>query len=158
MRITPSIIMKSNMAKSKKSKKPLIAIGAVLVLGAYLILQGELTVGMLMAFQGFMGSFLEPVNAIVNASQTIVEMRSQMERVEDVMKYPEDHRDHEGEVMKGKLTGLLDLKNVTFGYSPLQPPLIEDFNLKIEPGHSVAFSMDAPLRVFRTRNLQTQWL
>ena len=122
---------------------PVLATGlvnmAVLVLGAYLILQGELTVGMLMAFQGFMGSFLEPVNAIVNASQTIVEMRSQMERVEDVMKYPEDHRDHEGEVMKGKLTGLLELKNVTFGYSPLQPPLIEDFNLKIEPGHSVAF-------------------
>ena len=122
---------------------PVLATGlvnmAVLVLGAYFILQGELTVGMLMAFQGFMGSFLEPVNAIVNASQTIVEMRSQMERVEDVMKYPEDHRDHEGEVMKGKLTGLLELKDVTFGYSPLQPPLIENFNLKIEPGHSVAF-------------------
>ena len=122
---------------------PVLATGlvnvAVLVLGAYLILQGELTVGMLMAFQGFMGSFLEPVNAIVNASQTIVEMRSQMERVEDVMKYPEDHRDQEGEVMKGKLTGLLELKDVTFGYSPLQPPLIEHFNLKIEPGHTVAF-------------------
>jgi NHLM bacteriocin system ABC transporter peptidase/ATP-binding protein len=112
---------------------------AVLVLGAYLILKGELTVGMLMAFQGFMGSFLDPVNAIVNGSQTIVEMRSQMERVEDVMKYPEDHRDTKGEVIKGKLGGLLELKHVTFGYSPLQPPLIEDFNLRIEPGHSVAF-------------------
>ena len=112
---------------------------AVLVLGAFLILKGELTVGMLMAFQGFMGSFLEPVNAIVNGSQTIVEMRSQMERVEDVMKYPEDHRDSEGEIKQGKLGGLLELKHVTFGYSPLQPPLIEDFNLRIEPGHSVAF-------------------
>ena len=112
---------------------------AVLVLGAYLILKGELTIGMLMAFQGFMGSFLEPVNAIVDASQTIVEMRSQMERVEDVMKYPEDHRENKGEVTQGKLGGLLELKNVTFGYSPLQPPLIEDFNLRIEPGHSVAF-------------------
>ena len=112
---------------------------AVLVLGAYLIIKGELTVGMLMAFQGFMGSFLQPVNAIVNASQTIVELRSQMERVEDVMKYPEDHRDSEGEIQQGKLGGLLEMKHVTFGYSPLQPPLIEDFNLRIEPGHSVAF-------------------
>ena len=112
---------------------------AVLVLGAYLILKGDLTVGMLMAFQGFMGSFLSPVNEVVNASQTIVEMRSQMERVEDVMKYPEDHRDTESEVAEGKLGGLLELKHVTFGYSPLQPPLIEDFNLRIEPGHSVAF-------------------
>jgi ABC-type bacteriocin/lantibiotic exporter with double-glycine peptidase domain len=122
---------------------PVLATGlvnmAILVLGAYLILQGELTVGMLLAFQGFMGSFLEPVNAIVNASQTIVSMRSQMERVEDVMKYPEDHRDNKGEVVRGKLTGLLELKNVTFGYSPLMPPLIPDFNLRIEPGHRVAF-------------------
>ena len=122
---------------------PLLANGlvnmAVLVLGAYLILRGELTVGMLMAFQGFMGSFLAPVNGIVNASQKIVEMRSQMERVEDVMKYPEDHRDSEGMIQQGKLGGLLELKHVTFGYSPLQPPLIEDFNLRIEPGHSVAF-------------------
>ena len=112
---------------------------AVLVLGAFLIIKGDLTVGMLMAFQGFMGSFLAPVNGIVNASQTIVEMRSQMERVEDVMKYPEDHRDSEGEIQQGKLGGLLEMKHVTFGYSPLQPPLIEDFNLRIEPGHSVAF-------------------
>lgn len=112
---------------------------AVLVLGALLILKGELTVGMLMAFQGFMGSFLAPVNEIVNASQRIVEMRSQMERVEDVMKYPEDHRESGGEIQQGKLGGLLELRHVTFGYSPLQPPLIEDFNLRIEPGHSVAF-------------------
>lgn len=112
---------------------------AVLVLGAYLILKGELTVGMLLAFQGFMGSFLAPVNEIVNASQKIVEMRSQMERVEDVMKYPEDHREARGQIQQGKLGGLLELKHVTFGYSPLQPPLIEDFNLRIEPGHSVAF-------------------
>lgn len=112
---------------------------AVLVLGAYLILKGELTVGMLLAFQGFMGSFLAPVNEIVNASQKIVEMRSQMERVEDVMKYPEDHREARGQIQRGKLGGLLELKHVTFGYSPLQPPLIEDFNLRIEPGQSVAF-------------------
>ena len=111
---------------------------AVLVLGAYLILQGDLTVGMLMAFQGFMGSFLAPVNELVNGSQKIVEMRSQMERVEDVMKYPEDHRDSEKEILQGKLGGLLEMKHVTFGYSPIQPPLIEDFNLRVEPGHSVA--------------------
>ena len=121
---------------------PVLASGmvnvAVLMLGAFLILKGELTVGMLMAFQGFMGSFLAPVNSIVNASQKIVEMRSQMERVEDVMRYPEDHRESEGEIQQGKLGGLLELKHLTFGYSPLQPPLIEDFNLRIEPGHSVA--------------------
>ena len=133
----------ANDHQTRMALLPVLANGlvniAVLVLGAFLILEGELTVGMLMAFQGFMGSFLSPVNEMVNASQKIVEMRSQMERVEDVMKYPEDHRDSGGVIEQGKLGGLLELKHVTFGYSPLQPPLIEDFNLRIEPGHSVAF-------------------
>ena len=111
----------------------------ILILGALLILKGELSVGMLLAFQGFMSSFLSPVNDIVNASKTIVVMRSQMERIEDVMKFPEDHRENEGEMYEGKLGGLVELKNVTFGYSTLLPPLIENFNLRIEPGHSVAF-------------------
>lgn len=111
----------------------------ILILGALLILKGELSVGMLLAFQGFMSSFLSPVNDIVNASKTIVVMRSQMERIEDVMKYPEDHRENEGEMYEGKLGGLVELRNVTFGYSTLLPPLIENFNLRIEPGHSVAF-------------------
>ena len=111
----------------------------ILILGALFILKGELSVGMLLAFQGFMSSFLSPVNDIVNASKTIVVMRSQMERIEDVMKYPEDHRENKGEMYEGKLGGLVELKNVTFGYSTLQPPLIENFNLRIEPGHSVAF-------------------
>ena len=129
--------------QSQMTLLPVLATGlvnmGVLVLGACLILKGEMTIGMLMAFQGFMGAFLDPVNAVVNASRTIVEMRSQMERVEDVMKYPEDHRENKEEVIRGKLGGKLELRNVTFGYSPLQPPLIENFNLSIEPGHSVAF-------------------
>ena len=111
----------------------------ILILGALLILKGELSVGMLLAFQGFMSSFLSPVNDIVNASKAIVVMRSQMERIEDVMKFPKDHRENEGNMYEGKLGGLVELKNVTFGYSTLLPPLIENFNLRIEPGHSVAF-------------------
>jgi len=110
----------------------------VLILGALYILEGELTIGMLMAFQGFMGSFLTPVGEVVNASQKIIEMRSQMERVDDVMKYPEEVP-VEGGTAEGKLGGRLELRHVTFGYSPTQPPLIEDFNLVLEPGQSVAF-------------------
>ena len=85
---------------------------------------------------------------IATASRTIVEMRSQMERIEDVMKYPEDRTSEPVPTRQsvnvtplstGKLGGLLELENVTFGYSPFQPPIIENFNLRIEPGHSVAF-------------------
>ena len=111
----------------------------VLILGAYFILTGDLTIGMLLAFQGFMTSFMTPVNSVVTASQQLIEMRSQMESIEDVMKYPEDKRDTNGSVAEGKLRGEVELRNVTFGYNPLQPPLIQDFNLHLMPGKSVAF-------------------
>jgi len=112
---------------------------AVLVLGALFILKGELTIGMLMAFQGFMASFITPVSEVVGASQKIIEMRSQMERVDDVMKYPVEVRGEKGHTAEGKLGGEVELRNITFGYSPMTPPLIEDFSLHIEPGRSVAF-------------------
>ena len=113
---------------------------AVLLIGAWYILQGDMSVGMLMAFQGFMTAFMLPVAQIVNASQQLVEMRSQMERVEDVMKYPEDYRHADASTnIEGKLKGELEMRNVTFGYSPMQQPLIENFNLHLKPGQSVAF-------------------
>ncbi len=144
---------------------------AVLILGAVYILKGELTIGMLMAFQGFMASFITPVSEVVGASQRIIEMRSQMERVDDVMRYsptrgpssptPDPSRGGEGSIYSqgddsatglstplppeggvgggaGKLGGDVELRHVTFGYSRMQPPLIEDFSLHIEPGRSVA--------------------
>lgn len=112
---------------------------AVLLIGAWYILQGELSVGMLMAFQGFMSAFLAPVGNIVSGSQLLIEMRSQMERVDDVMKYPDDRHEDACEPKSGKLLGELELRNVTFGYSIQHPPLIEGFNLHLRPGESVAF-------------------
>ncbi len=112
---------------------------AVLLVGAWYILQGELSIGMLMAFQGFMTAFMTPVGHVVHASQQLVEMRSQMERVEDVMKYPEDFRRDAEDTEDGKLMGELELRSVTFGYSVMQAPLIEDFSLHLKPGESVAF-------------------
>jgi len=112
---------------------------AVLLAGAWYILQGELSVGMLMAFQGFMASFMAPVEQIIHAGQQLVEMRSQMERVDDVMKYPEDRHDGTVTSPEGKLSGDLELRNVTFGYSVLQPPVIENFSLRLKAGQSVAF-------------------
>ena len=112
---------------------------AVLLVGAWYILQGDLSVGMLMAFQGFMTAFMAPVEKNVNAGQQLLEMRSQIERVDDVMKYPEDwHADGEHSET-GKLLGELELRDVTFGYNRTQPPLIDHFNLHLRAGESVAF-------------------
>ncbi|MCF0106750.1 MAG: NHLP family bacteriocin export ABC transporter peptidase/permease/ATPase subunit [Holdemanella sp.] len=112
----------------------------VLGLGVYLVINGQFSVGMVMAFQGFLSSFMEPATAIINAGQSIQEMVTQMERLDDVMNYPDsevftvtDCEDY------SKLSGHVEMKNVTFGYSKLAPPLITDFNLDLQPGKKVAF-------------------
>lgn len=121
---------------------------AVLMLGVYLTMQGSFTVGMIMAFQGFLSSFMSPAAKLITAGQSIQEMRTQMERIEDVMEYPSDvcygHREYvqakekEGAGEYRKLSGSVEMKNVTFGYSRLSEPLIEDFNLTLKPGSRVA--------------------
>ncbi len=117
---------------------------AVLALGAWLTMEGQFTVGMAMAFQGFLASFTAPAMTLISAGQTIQEMRVDMARVEDVMQYPDDVVYGSGDVLDegeeyGKLSGMLEMKHVTFGYSRLAEPLIEDFNLTLKPGSRVAF-------------------
>lgn len=116
---------------------------AVLVAGVYLTMQGKFTVGMIMAFQGFLSSFTAPAGTLISAGQTLQEMRTQMERVEDVMEYPADvSYENDGITEDGvysKLSGSLEMKNVTFGYSRLAEPLIKDFNLTLKSGSRVAF-------------------
>ena len=119
---------------------------AVLILGVYLVIRGEFTSGMVLAFQGFLANFLLPSQTLIEAGQSLQEMRAQMERIDDVMGYPEDaiHKNTQKDVTSDaesdkKLSGALNLKGVTFGYSRLAPPLIEDFDLTLEPGKSVAF-------------------
>ena len=117
---------------------------AVLIVGVYLTIEGQFTIGMVMAFQGFLGSFLSPAQTLISAGQTLQEMRAEMERIEDVMQYPTDvtclndtELDENAEY--DKLSGNVELRNVTFGYSRLAEPLIRDFNLTLKPGSRVAF-------------------
>ena len=114
---------------------------AVLIVGIWMTMQGRFTLGAVMMFQGFLGSFMAPAMTLVSAGQTIQEMRTQMERVEDVMEYPEDpnviEKDTEVKNMT-KLRGNVELKNVTFGYSRLEEPLIRDFSLKMKTGDRIA--------------------
>lgn len=115
---------------------------AVLMFGVYFAMTGSFTIGMITAFQGFLNSFTSPALNLISAGQTIQEMRSEMERIEDVMAYPEDSiYSEEKDSAKGsaKLSGNVTMKHVTFGYSKLEEPLIEDFNMELKPGKSVAF-------------------
>lgn len=116
----------------------------ILFLGVYLAMEGQFSVGMVMAFQGYLNSFTAPAMELISANQMIQEMRTDMERVEDVMEYPVDVKEdmfaeHKEEASYAKLTGRVEMKHVTFGYSKLNEPLIEDFNMTVAPGSSVAF-------------------
>ena len=114
---------------------------AVLGLGVLLVVRGEFTIGMVMAFQGFLSAFMAPATSLINAGQSLQEMITQMERVDDVMSYREDDsftpRPKTSEYEK--LSGAIELKNVTFGYSRLGKPQITDFSMTVKPGQKIAF-------------------
>ena len=119
------------------------ALSAVIVLiaGVYLIMGGKLTVGMLLAFQGFMVALKQPVDELIASGQTVSEMRVLMERVEDVQNYPADVAAKTPDLLPAgfeKLSGNIEVKGVTFGYSQLEEPLIEDVSISLAPGSSVA--------------------
>ena len=120
-----------------------IADASVLIVGVWLTMYGNFTLGMIMTFQQFLTSFMSPAMTLISAGQTIQEMRTQMERVEDVMQYPVDPNfsDHplDDNADYSKLSGSVELKHVTFGYSRLGKPLIQDFSMSMKPGSRVAF-------------------
>ena len=115
----------------------------VLILGVMLAMQGRFTLGSILLFQGFLNSFMAPAMTIISAGQTLQEMRTEMERVEDVMQYPTDQNFSDQPLREdadySKLSGEVELKNISFGYSRLGQPLIRDFSMHVKPGSRVAF-------------------
>ena len=116
----------------------------ILTLGVWLIMKGKFSIGMLVAFQSLLQQFMMPVENLLDIGQSIQETRTSMERVQDVMKYAPDNSYtktfSEADVTEfEKLTGAIELRHVTFGYSKLEEPLLKDFNLIIHPGDKVAF-------------------
>ena len=117
----------------------------VLFMGINLAMRGEFTPGMITQFAVYMKQFLAPATQLITTGQTVQEIRTEMERIEDVMEYRTDElADNEvsadtPDVSFAKLSGLVEMKDVTFGYAPLGKPLIQDFCMKLEPGKSIAF-------------------
>ena len=120
-----------------------IADASVLIFGVWLSMQGKFSLGMILGFQGFLGAFMSPAMTIISAGQMIQEMRTDMERVEDVMRYPDDpyaaDTPYEEKKDYSKLSGNIELRNVCFGYSRLGQPLIRDFSMSMKSGSRVAF-------------------
>lgn len=114
----------------------------LLMVGGILVINGEMTLGMLLAFNSLFDSFSEPVNQLVGFIQKIQKLKADLNRVEDINNYAQDERyadKKQTDLTRKKLSGDIELKDISFGYSALKPPLIEGFSFHLNSGDSIAF-------------------
>ena len=118
----------------------------ILGTGAMRVMDGEMTLGMLVAFLYLMSNFMGPVNQLVRVGSLLQETEGDMGRIDDVLNYEIATEFEEKEETKfffpedklQKLTGHFEMKNVTFGYNTTMPALIKDFSLRLRPGSRIA--------------------
>lgn len=116
----------------------------VLVMGGLKVMDGAMSIGMLIAFQSLTGSFLSPISSLVGLGSSLQELESSLTRLDDVLSNPVDHESERAEtettalISDFRLKGALELRQITFGYNPVEPPLIAEFNLRVNPGERVA--------------------
>ena len=115
----------------------------VMFMGFWLIIGGQLTAGLLLTFLQFMKAVAQPVNQLLEAGASLEIMGASVERIRDVMDYPEEENTAAGtdaidlEKVR-KLSGKVEMSHVTFGYSKYGDPLLKDFSLTLEPGKRIA--------------------
>ena len=110
---------------------------AILGTGAYLAIAGDLSLGTMLTLSALAGGFLGPLNGLVNTAMSLQQLRSHMERIEDVMGTPRE-QDPQRVVAAGTLRGAIDLERVSFRYGPNAAWVLKDVSLQIQPGHKVA--------------------
>ncbi len=114
----------------------------LLLVGGVLVIDGRLTMGMLLAYTSLFDSFTKPIDSLVTFIRKIQTLKADLNRVEDITNYIQDERYTERThkaMPKKKLSGDIELRGISFGYSRLKPPLIEDFNFHLRSGESIAF-------------------
>ena len=117
--------------------------GLILCLGTWLILQGEMTPGMILASQGLINQTLYPINRTIDSVQTFLRISSSIQRLKSVTdcnkEIAELHLPDGDELPDvAKLTGEIELRDVTFGYDRSLPPILNHFSLKIKAGERIA--------------------
>lgn len=117
-----------------------LSAAAIVTLGALRVLDGSLSLGSLLALQSLAISFTVPIQSLVTLGETLQEAEGNLASLDDVLRYPAETSNGSAALddRPARLSGRLELEEVTFGYSPLAPPLIDGLSLVIEPGHRVA--------------------
>jgi ABC-type bacteriocin/lantibiotic exporter with double-glycine peptidase domain len=117
--------------------------GAILCLGTWLILQGEMTPGMILASQGLINTSFFPINKAIECIQTLLGMNSSIQRIKDVSDCGKECADLKLAAADelsdvAKLAGEIELRDVTFGYDRNLPPILNHFSMKIKAGERIA--------------------
>ena len=115
----------------------------IMTVGGFSIMEGIMTAGIYTAFNNLIAKFHEPVQKLLSLGNVLQNTEMQMRRLDDVRRYKTDSLNYPDENQTvsftgNRLSGELTLKDVSFGYSPLDPPLIEHFDLHLEPGRWAA--------------------
>ncbi|MFF9050201.1 NHLP family bacteriocin export ABC transporter peptidase/permease/ATPase subunit [Streptomyces erythrochromogenes] len=112
----------------------------ILTIGGLRAVEGHLTVGLLVAFQALVTSFTAPISRLGGVAGRIQDFAADVARLGDVENFPVDpvYARREPAASTRRLKGHLELDGITFGYSPLDPPLLADFSLAVGPGQQVA--------------------
>ena len=113
----------------------------ILAVGGVSVMNGNMTIGMLAAFSALADGFEKPVESLVGFVRRIHIIKADIARVEDVYKYKEDEKfggSADTKAKMSKLSGETEVKNISFGYSVLDEPLIKDFSFKLKSGESIA--------------------
>ena len=127
---------------------------SILTVGGLKVMDGTLSVGMLVAYQSLMAGFLGPIDSLINFGSLLQDLEADLNRLDDVLQNSVDPEVEKGpEESKGEgektfslqqspitfgLQGYVELQNITFGYSRVEKPLIENFSLSLKPGQRVA--------------------
>ena len=142
-----NVRVRSTMSNMGTGSLPLLVLhlsnALILILGAWFILKGELTPGMLLASQALAASIIYPINSAVKSTQSVYRSQAAMERLEEVEEACEGRSLELSSLdalpEQPKLRGDVELRNVTFGYDRSLPPVLKNFSLKIPAGQRIAF-------------------
>jgi len=109
---------------------------AIVLLGGFSVMEGVISIGMLVAFQTLAASFNAPVASIVGIGAQLQETHGYADRIGDVLRQPLDPmlRADRKISKRPQFAGRLDVDNVSFSYSPVTPPLINGLSVSVEPG------------------------
>jgi NHLM bacteriocin system ABC transporter peptidase/ATP-binding protein len=126
----------------------LTALGNALILGigATRVMDGAMTMGTLVAFQSLVASFTAPAQQLVGVAGKLQQAQGDVARLDDVMRYrvdplapaPAPAAGAASARLARKLTGHIEFRNVSFGYSRAEPPLLDGFDLTLAPGQRIA--------------------